>query len=255
MLDQIVLKTQDGNLLRDRRRVRCLGLWLVLVAAECFGVVGCIAPLPIAGEDHRVFSPAIRVSLDLSPPLDDAAHRSSTTAEVEYAQGSGNSSQPVLSGDTIAFDGRRFDGPVQVDSDFTLRTVSTSLVGGVWVTDTVGFEVLGGLGLRSMELALSSGGVVGHDRTLAWGPRIGGGLRVRATPWLEWFGRVSYLLAFGASLSDLTTIELAVQLRPAPRVALVGGWRRWQYYEDRGDESAVDDLVLSGPTAAIQFFF
>jgi hypothetical protein len=228
-------------------------------------LVGCTTTTEDVRMDDRVaVFPSIRITHDLfgAPQTDQTARTSPTAAELDFHHASGTVSRDLGASQFIDFGGHVFNGPGQINQDYDLFAASLAL--RTLLNDRSrhpGVAVLAGLSAQFVRVQLDDGSAFADDRRLSIGPVVGLEGFLEPYSWLGLYVRGTQALGFGRSAITLGVIELGLSMRPHPRVALAGGYRRERYtqpeFTDRmfGLEEARVDLKLRGPTAHLLIDF
>ncbi len=223
------------------------------------GAGGCVTFGPVSedleGSGRAGFVPSFRATWNIFPTL---AEDLWLAGDLEYASGEGSSSQQIGPGQFLAFEGQQFNGPATISSEYALSSSTVAARIGKRFRGVYTVEGLLGLGVYVLDLTVASGGVAAHDRPSTVGGFVGVQLGASPTSWLTFYGRAGTTGGFSSYSRSLGTVELGATLRPYsnPRLALFGGWRYWDYDEERDGPSVADIyLTLSGPTAGIQLSF
>lgn len=130
---------------------------LGLIATLALG--GCLSTVPIKAEDNRVFIPALRAGINLDGDKQDASEPQTGRAfELGLAKAKGSGNQSIGSNqEQLIFNYTAFTGPQLLRNDFDFTFVNISWRWRKFFREgSLGMELLGGVGVTSLGLTVSS---------------------------------------------------------------------------------------------------
>jgi hypothetical protein len=257
----------DGGTARPRRRTPRWLRPLLLVAAGLLAACEAVPRTTIDAEDDSVFFPTGRISWDLTsdapvqPPgeAQQVRARTRTLLDIDFAYGSGESTQQVRAGQIVQVGSVSFPGPGPVDVSADLWNADLS--GRLERRWPSGLGLGGRLGLRLSELDITLRSGSPYLNTSNSADLTSMGLLAGVEAFYEPVDRLRlYLggsLSWGLELSgvasgyeDITinTLDLGAAWTLGKSVTLAGGWRRLDYEADSVDDFLSDiELALAGP--------
>jgi hypothetical protein len=185
--------------------------------------------------------------------------------DFEVGRGEAQFGQTISAGERIALGESTIQGATRVVADAQVTAGSVAVRAGQrYARGILGVEGLFGLGYQNVETTVTSPVGTAASTLFSLGPIVGGKVSVRPLPFIGVYGQVSYTLGLARDPAGLMAAELGLELRPLPAVSVLGGWRWWQYDEEResdtpiaiGSEDDSDiDFELSGPMVGLQIVF
>ena len=182
------------------------------------------------------------VDPEVEPPLEPI--EGTLAIDFGFAFGKSDTAQQVGAGQLLSLNGTTFFGPTDVAADFALYSWTVAARGGVRIREILSLEGLGGLGIQSYDL--ESGGGTVHDSKVSGGPLIGGRATLHLIPWVDIYTQTHATFGVGYEAGTLASYEAGATISPLPGLALLAGWRWWNFDEDRDGEGDVE-IKLSGP--------
>jgi hypothetical protein len=241
----------------------CRLRWLAIPLALAIG--GCTTA---SREDVRIDDRVVFSSLRLTHDLTDAVktegveNAARVAVELDIHGAAGTDSQSLGASEVIDFGGVQITGPARIDEDY--RLLAGSLAMRVGLTDPSEHSKLWGLlglSVQDFELQVNAGAVSAEDNRRSIGPLLGAEGVLRASSWLDVYGRTTVAMGFSDAFTTLALFEVGGLVRPLSRVALTAGFRWQRYTQPRplagftGTDETRMDLRLYGPSVGLQIDF
>lgn len=239
------------------------------LAALCLsGVAACQTPGPpspttIVASDQSVFVPALRFASEANHSGRDPSDPGQGGAfELNYFHARGGDTQRVSASDQpIKLGGTSFQGPREVQHDFTLNWYELNARGRLFSASpdrVVGAEFVIGGAFPRLGFRVSTPNQQATENFGQFGVVTGGGLLLRLRPGTSVQGRFTYYRGLGGNddLANASRGEVYLAQSLTRNIVARAGYTDWSIHVARGSANASDlNVKMRGPSLALEAVF
>lgn len=232
---------------------------LVAVLLATLVLSGCgLNTTRIDAKDERVFTPALRIGINLTDGKQAAAEPQSGHAfEIGATKARGGEDHVLAAGQNpIVLNGTTFTSG-QIRNDFDLGYGDISWRWRKFFDDrALGLEVTAGVGYSALDLTVSSPTQVATETFFTRGPQAGFGLIWRLDQSASVQARIGGFVSPGEyGVTNLSRYELTFAKAFLDNISLRAGYAGWNVYGQTRYDSSNFKLNFSGPVVSLNWDF
>jgi opacity protein-like surface antigen len=243
------------------RKVFSFEVWLALALGFVLFGVGC-ANDTIRLREGQTVIPAGRVVWQATPTTGTPQHWarfSGLSVDGEVSHTSGKDDRSIAPGEQITLRKTTFSGPTEFRSRAKIMDASLEARAGLAIQDWFRFEPTLGIGLSSVNLEVSSGGLEQSDVSTDVGLLVGMRTAIKPHELIEFYA--SWKIGFlggssGSSNSNsVARWEAGARLLPLDHIGVFAAYRESIYTQARDEDESDAQLSFRGPVLGVELRF
>lgn len=214
-----------------------------LIVSGLVLLAGCAEPTTdIAIRDNGVFLPSGRMSIDISPEVQNpSVPHTGHALELGVSGGRGEDGQELSSGqEPVVFGGRTFNAPVNLNHEFKYQFLEAAYRFRKFfgASQKFGIEVLGGLAQAELDVTVTSPGLSAREELNSGGLVGGFGLIWKFRPTTSLQSRLAYFVSEDEEgVNTARRIELHVAQALGRHASVRAGFASWSVDSNRDYDS------------------
>lgn len=237
----------------------CLRLTLLLLPLLLAS--GCVSNvINVKGEDGGAAIHTAQISFPIGndSDIDETPEISFPPTErikLRSSRVSGDFSQNIPSGKIVDFEDYTFSGPDRLNGSSTIDFSSLS-IGADSISKALRASFYFGVSYVEMDLKLDGAAQYAHTSDSYLGSYLDVGLYWQANPQLYAGAQITQMLHLsGSTMSSLLETDLCANYQFTPNVAVMAGYRWWEYEYGIDEYDSGIKLNLSGPFLGLDLRF